>query len=490
MKKTRAFPSTLVFSGILFLAISFVALVWGCQKEKSSDEPAITPEQSITSDIGGELGFRSGDTLYPDNILNTAAVGLLQLSKNSTFRQLVNTEVAKKFDDDDNVLLKTVASKAQSDLNLNLETEFSNSINYHTGHITVTSNPLQSYYQTLSIYTDATEVHNSIFSYVDDGETLYPQIYIPYIDQVNLNSQPVIAILTFSETESVGYRLRTDGYFDVIRIDEAFAQNNLVWVISPNESVGNDGTLPETGDCCNRNGIQDGQETGVDCGGPCCVPCQSAFPPSACFPFKHAQLTKIKIDDNHEGGLAGKGEITWFGYQFDRNCNFEMIGLRGAPAAGDGAFCSQWPNYWAKLKNSDEGQWFTLSSSNGAHFKYMTFGWDWQWPNESCGEWANTPGNSYATTRICGQDEEGYKIVVFERDHAHPRTTTFTAGECSKTVKWKSRDNAYLIISFPYSDIPQGINCTPPPNATCNWVETQYNGDDGDIKITTKEQFQ
>jgi hypothetical protein len=43
-----------------------------------------------------------------DNIINTVSYGLLDLSNNDAFKSILNAEINKKFDGDDNVLLKTL----------------------------------------------------------------------------------------------------------------------------------------------------------------------------------------------------------------------------------------------------------------------------------------------------------------------------------------------------------------------------------------------
>ena len=72
--------------------------------------------------------------------------------------------------------------------------------------------------------------------------TLYSQIYIPFIEEHTYNDKPVL-VIAYEETDDCiarGYQIIGDKINEVI-VDETFARENLVWVISINERVDENG---------------------------------------------------------------------------------------------------------------------------------------------------------------------------------------------------------------------------------------------------------
>src|SRR5690606_22500365 len=67
------------------------------------------------------------------------------------------------------------------------------------------------------------------------------QIYIPSVDIVNLNQNPIICVNYGDEDEEnpnetiTGYRLKDDGTLEKIIVSEAMAAQQLVWVVGVNE---------------------------------------------------------------------------------------------------------------------------------------------------------------------------------------------------------------------------------------------------------------
>ena len=431
---------------------------------------------------------------------NTAAVGLLELSKSAGFRSQVHTQVQQQFDGDDNALLKDIGLSA---------TSMQQSINQHWGNISDTQNPWIDTFHTFSVYSDLYFINQTINGFPFDEDTLYFQIYVPYIDQVRLDVQPVIAVLTSSETDAVGYRLKENGYFEAIHVNEAFAQQNLVWVISLNETVNSQGVVVRD-DTCN-NGVMDEGETGVDCGGPCppCTcfngildpgefavdcggPCQPCYlGENVCLPFKEVVLTGFKVDDRQEGGLNGKAEFAFVGYQFvgTGGCaGYERIGLLGSPAnESDCPSCKCW---LTKVSENQEGDWFEYENTG-------PYGGSYRWYERAFATFSvflepDCPsGNKKLCSRLCritGEDPqsppENIVLVFFERDHHHKRSLQLP-GCSGKKLVYKSRSTPYMAeFTLNYPDIMSPCQGNPP---VCAWLETTYNLNNAQIKIQSKE---
>lgn len=137
---------------------------------------------------------------------------ILGFSQNATFRNLVRSGAAAQFDGDDNVLLEQVISKT-----------------LQSGAI----NPYSTAWQTFVAQVASFQSIN--------GETFYPQIYIPNNGSAIQSNQ--VTLVVVDNDESVewvpAYRIDSSGnaYF-VGYVDEAYATSNEVWVLSFNERVG------------------------------------------------------------------------------------------------------------------------------------------------------------------------------------------------------------------------------------------------------------
>ncbi|MBK6448607.1 MAG: hypothetical protein IPO45_04690 [Saprospiraceae bacterium] len=83
-----------------------------------------------------------------DGVVNSLALGIVELSKNSSFRTLVHNKVNLKFDGDDNVLFKDLFTPF-SGYN---SSQLNSSINFHKNSITQTA-LLKNFYSTMPVYT-------------------------------------------------------------------------------------------------------------------------------------------------------------------------------------------------------------------------------------------------------------------------------------------------------------------------------------------------
>jgi hypothetical protein len=197
---------------LVFVLPLFVTFTM-CKKEKN-----FSPSTSgkIPIDIGQiALTDPEFEALY-DSVLMAAYWGLLDLSKSATFKSLVNTEVANEFDGDVNVLLKVLVENWST-----LEDDMESSIIAH--------------YPNPALLTKFVSQAVNGFEYFD--MFVYPQIYIPFDDQVTLTDNPVITLNLNDSTILPGHYINGSSVYSTQNVDEDYAEENLVWVVSVNESL-------------------------------------------------------------------------------------------------------------------------------------------------------------------------------------------------------------------------------------------------------------
>lgn len=206
-------PRRIIFAGMTALLSCGTMLFVSCEKEQLKTETSISSNKKT-----------SGTDEYEFNKhLTTATVGLLSLSQTPNFKALVNARVAEQWDGDDNVLLSTLKEDAATELSMDLTSEFQSAIG--------------SYGSGSDVYTSSADIDLtlSLFDAFDDVN--HPQIYIPFASSVNLNDNPVICVGYSDGDNLVGYKVDAAGSLNVYNVDETFAQNNLVWVVSVNENL-------------------------------------------------------------------------------------------------------------------------------------------------------------------------------------------------------------------------------------------------------------
>ena len=185
---------------------------------------------------------------------------IAKLSQNPEMVKLVNQKVAQKFDGDYNVLLKNLVSKQNNLLSSITEksTQFTSN-----GKISFASmGNVQQEELDLTVLEEA--ISDPI---VVNGQTLYPQIYIPYFEEQvitseeisdevdtcpeyssNVYSTPVIVCSNGEELPNVdtyyGCAYNQNGILtENIPVDECFSKSNIVWAITLNERVNQYGTI-------------------------------------------------------------------------------------------------------------------------------------------------------------------------------------------------------------------------------------------------------
>lgn len=223
------------------------------------------------------------ETRY-DRMIETVAIGLLDAREDENFRTIVNEEVSKKFDGDDNALLLAIdnACKAhEMDLTALMEAS------------------LESHGR-----TDLIEhVSDAIHGFPYDNDKIYLQIYIPYKEEVNINDIPTIAENHEEGSVIKGY----DHESSVISVNSEYAQGKLTWVVGGNESI-----IP---------GIHplESEPTGPT----------EPQPPHKDDPFAYVvQVTELDIFELRESFPNGQAEIMCVSYHIGNGCNAGLLNMQ------------------------------------------------------------------------------------------------------------------------------------------------------------------
>lgn len=284
---------------IMILLIS-VMMLHGCRKPVMDPEPLNgritqpeTKKRMGLMDFGKRMDRDEARTYVQKRLDNFGKV-IASLSRNKNVRRIVNESVAKRFDGDYNVLLKDLYPQLK-----NLKSASPAMKTQSIGNrIMEEDHPIEGDLEEFAILlTEPFEVN---------GETLYPQIYIPFSvfevpeiddpdpcasyppDPVNF-PYPVIVPYDGVETESLsgavqdmafeGYTYDTGGILEECPVvDECFAKRHTVWAI----------TLNETNDEVNTDVI----------GSPAANATQAAY----------IQYMKLKV--SKESWIKGKSEVS------------------------------------------------------------------------------------------------------------------------------------------------------------------------------------
>ncbi|RMG30075.1 MAG: hypothetical protein D6730_02900, partial [Bacteroidetes bacterium] len=231
------------------------------------------------------------DTHY-NIVLETLVYGLLELSKDKAFRELVIGEVRKQFDGDYNVLLRTLNEVCKAE-RINLRSEFEQSINRYS---------LANKEAYLQLSDEA------ILGFDYNGEKAYPQIYIPFFEQINLDEEPILVLnLDNGEPTAPAYRLNKSGALEEIWVDESYAQKHHIWVISMNETVGSEADIARL--------VHNGNELPRDS--------EKIRPSETASASREWNVSvgpifihRIYITDKKESWLNGKAEVSYVSNQF------------------------------------------------------------------------------------------------------------------------------------------------------------------------------
>lgn len=290
----------LIRSSILFL---FITTLGSCGREADEAPQKISNDKLQLQK--NDFPHESYEEKY-DKVIETIAYGLTNLSDRPSFRSLLNVEIAKQFDGDDNVLMKTL-SDVCTNSGINLKNEMINSL---------TKNGKTDLIQ----YAD--EAING-FKYFDTK--LYPQIYIPFTENKNLDQLPGIALNFNDEAILPIVKFNQKGSILTETADENKAKKELIWVISTNESVNDLGILP-TKDLS---------------------PIIFTFPPN--LKLWKAKFKRINVQAKKEGWGNGRADISFISYHVKPNCSPPTL-FQARPLM--------------KIANSGLNQWFDPSATN------------------------------------------------------------------------------------------------------------------------------
>lgn len=250
MKNLNQTPNQISYLTIL---ITIICLGLACKKDLTSRD-SLSPSKTLSKKTNGES---QEIKKYLNSRLDKTAKIIASLSRYEQFRKVVNEQVAKRFDGDYNVLLKDLikAFPQQSSKINSIKPIISSSPNQTNQFDPDPSNP-----QPMSFYFEQLRLDLEE-PYVVNGETVYPQIYIPFFGDeaiqtgdvspcssgpIQLYPYPVIVPFDGDESQNQvvfsGTSFDTSGNPIVLTVSECFASQNTVWAVTINESVDQSGT--------------------------------------------------------------------------------------------------------------------------------------------------------------------------------------------------------------------------------------------------------
>lgn len=352
--------------------------------EKQVDD-AFIPSEAPSSTL--ERIQAAPEDAYLGNRVKTLMLGLLDLSKDTDFVNIVNQEVALQFDDDDNVLFKKLDATCALQ-GMNLAEELGSSVGRHQNTITSIGHDYDRYTE----LTAPAEITNILNGFEWNGYNYFLQLYIPFVDEVDLSAPPVICFGHQEVERTIGFKLNSQGEVEVLEVDEAYAEEHLVWVVSINEVVNDRGELPAY--------VADTSST-AGTGGPRLL-------------GRSAKVSQVFVNDRKESWLKGKGEISIVGAVLKSWCSYEVNLPRVV---------------LAKVSKREEGSWKNISPN--------TSGWIFAdgWPSDML---ANDE-------RIC--------FIMYEKDVHGSQSEAPCTGVSA--MRFKSQNTMYGIIrSFNASWFP------------------------------------
>lgn len=192
-------------------------------------EENLKPQKEVPIEL---QSYENQKEFVHDN-LKILGKSVLSLANDPEFREIVYQQIEKRVDGDDNVLLETL-SKIQTSDQQTLGARMNNLLNIE-GNIEHTLDKFRGI----------------------EGRDWYPQIYIPFYDKVKerreasplaktaLVAQPVVVLFDGEEPGDdsspvvTGFLLNDSGELTEsnLEIDEEYAEENEVWVISLNERI-------------------------------------------------------------------------------------------------------------------------------------------------------------------------------------------------------------------------------------------------------------
>ncbi len=231
----KSFVLTFKYYSLIFMLVW--SLMIGCQEEESTAIQATQPHNFILEPIRDNsvqvtrISDSDPNEHRYNQMLETAVYGLLELSQDARFRLIVHEEVNKQFGGDDHVLLTTL-NRSCKRKGIDLLQRMKNSIGKHVHNRAERES-----------YLNSNQDAINGFDYFE--EKAYPQIYIPFFKQVDMSTNPIIVLYLDLEDEetALGYRLNKLGQLEEYLVDEQMTRNQLIWVVSVNETIASEEEL-------------------------------------------------------------------------------------------------------------------------------------------------------------------------------------------------------------------------------------------------------
>lgn len=358
----------------LLIAITFLALSCSKEKQISMDSNLLVKDFSTLSDVQKNA-----------YLLNSLGFGMLSQVDDLDFKKQVYEACLVMFDDDHNVLLKDLPSfKTQNKLD-----EIHHFINKNY-EVTERLEEVAKY--DFKAVSDRANLDYATIGLPIFGHTLYSQIYIPFIENYDVNQPLTIAIGDNDRTESgcraVGYKFVGDEIV-ALEIDEEYAKNNAVWVLSMNETVADDGELE----------IAKTEKP--------------AFNSNRSISNLFAEITKVKVSDKKDCFYCGKAEVSAGGFflevDSDITCDIKAPSLLHSIA---------------KVGNSDLNNWVNTSK------QYLI---------------SSTNDELRNLDKPSAFETDAFMLVLFERDwYGHTIEVTWpTSCGTTETGTFSSNDTPY-----------------------------------------------
>lgn len=290
-----------------------------CKKEK------VIPETKSSSNNTLLLKTAQEEEDYYDDMIRTVSYGIADLSTNVVFRQTVADLVALQFDGDDNIPM-IILDSALAANGINLKQEMASSLTTHNK---------QSLLPHVTAAVDG-------FEYF--GDTLYTQIYIPFIVGKNIVTTTPTICMNFEDKPILTSFKKEGSVLLNGTTDEAFATNNNVFVVSVNETIGNG--KPKLGGGSGSSGSMLKATAAGD---------------------RILLIRDVNISDKKEGWGNGRADISFQSICFRPSCNRQdyklgdpfgkiangELGTWFTPFRGNKAIADGLPDYWEESKNEE-----------------------------------------------------------------------------------------------------------------------------------------
>lgn len=414
--------SFLIGSAILLSLLTFYA----CQKDAQNDL-----QQNSTTNTAQGMPTAIDQVVEEnyDKMVHTAALGIMELSKNPNFRTLVHNKCSEMFDGDYNVLLKDLKNPAQ-DMGFNMNESFANSISSNVENINSDAVTVPYGY-----YTDGDHINQAINGYDYYEKKSYIQIYVPNFENEETdepnnvsNEQPIIVIYPEENVEdehAYAYELGENGSFIAKKFTPDIVKDRLIWVISVNERVDFSGNVDSKIDLQLDKRQHIATERGVE-------------------RVKSFFIKSITITDKKESGWGGRADVYRLVQHVKRiNClNSDIVANTGLTGTGIainrnnveigkfGAF---------KLRKEQ----FLGSSLEGtlALFSFPIV-------NNLISELRQT---------------ENLALIIYESDNKKKYCKTYKSCSSGDNITYYSAQTPYYATTFDFYDLPDG-----------GWTTTDY----------------